>query len=166
MICGHSNPMWKYLAQVLWASQRGSPWSSNVQDLETHLLMIWEKKTQISCSHHQPKMLIMLEKGTLLMIRTIGGLWWSHLYQIQLLVISSRRAFRRDPEQQYNKKTGEKNFKETKWFMNGGDGKPEDTGSLPLSRDRLDHDTPPPPFQPGKLLSFLRIDWSQIGNST
>ena len=45
--------------------------------------------------------------------------------------------------------------------MNGGDGKPEDIGSLPLSRDRLDHDTPPPPFQPGKLLSFLKIAWSQ-----
>ena len=45
--------------------------------------------------------------------------------------------------------------------MNGEDGKPEDTGSLPLSRDRLDHDTPPPPSQPGILLSFLKIDWSQ-----
>ena len=103
----------------------------------------------------------MLEEKTLIMVRIIGGLWWSHLYQIQLLVISSRRAFRRDPEQQYNQITGEKNFRETKWFMNGGDGKPEDTGSLPLSRDRLDHGTPPPPFQPGKLLSFLKIDWSQ-----
>ena len=106
-------------------------------------------------------MLVMLEKKTLIMIMIFGGLWWSHLYQIQLLVISSRRAFRRDPEQQYNQITGEKNFRETKWFMNGGDGKPEDTGSLPLSRDRLDHDTPPPPSQPGKLLSFLKIDRSQ-----
>ena len=45
--------------------------------------------------------------------------------------------------------------------MNGGDGKPEDIGSLPLSRDRLDHDTPPPPFQPGEIVVIFKIDWSQ-----
>ena len=50
--------------------------------------------------------------------------------------------------------------------MNGGDGKPEDIGSLPLSRDRLDHDTPPPPSQPGKIVgTFKNCLVAKIGRS-